>query len=352
MKSRSILLTGSIVVSFIITFMVSNKKGDEWEEYIRKGLYALAADSIPDYDVDFIDSLGLPYTFYPTQNGIRPGYHYNATIVCNYALSYFDSLQRKANAGLQARFLNCVHWLQQNMERHPDYALFRFHWQQPWYDSVKNPFTSGMTSGLAIQVFTNAHTIFKDSTLLHDASLLLRGFNVPVDSGGFTNKEKYGWWYEEIADSSNHTPRILDGHMFALLGLYHYYQYNGDPLALYYFNQGVALLEHALPAYDAVNGEIYYDAYCLPADKKYKRIITGQVKRLWEITSDDTLHHYFLKWSQPMEQPYAWRALHERNRSGLLMLLVLWMATFAGCGMVAWLLHRCFFSKRSRLAYE
>jgi hypothetical protein len=120
-------------------------------------------------------------------------------------------MQLQTTAGVQDRFINCVHWLQQNMERNTDYAVFRFHWQQPWYDSVKNPFTCGMTSGLAIQVFIKAHRLFKDNSLLSDASLLLRGFNVPIDSGGFTYKEKYGWWYEEVADRSKHTPRILDG---------------------------------------------------------------------------------------------------------------------------------------------
>jgi hypothetical protein len=79
---------------------------------------------------------------------------------------------------------------------------------------------------------------------LFDASLLLSGFNVPIDSGGFTYKEKYGWWYEELADRSKHTPRILDGHLFALLGLYDYYQISGDSMALHYFNQGAASLKH------------------------------------------------------------------------------------------------------------
>jgi hypothetical protein len=61
----------------------------------------LTADSIPDYDVDHIDSLGIPYTWYPEQNGITPGNQYNATIICNYALNYFDTMQRQATAGAQ-----------------------------------------------------------------------------------------------------------------------------------------------------------------------------------------------------------------------------------------------------------
>jgi hypothetical protein len=346
LKSRHILFVVSIVASIIITLLVSNKKGDAWEEYVRNGLYKLRADSIPDYDVDIIDSLGIPYTYYPTQNGITPGDQYNATIICNYALNYYDSLTQFKNAGLQSRFLHCVHWLQQNMERHQDYALFRFHWQQPWYDSVKNPFTSGMTSGLAMQVFTKAHGIIKDSSLLRDASLLLRGFSVPVDSGGFTYKEPTGWWYEELADVSQHTPRILDGHLFALLGLYDYFQITGDPLALQYFKQGAAALNHALPVYDAGNGAICYDQYCKPADKKYRRIITGQLQQLWKITSDSTCLHYYRHWHKALEQPYAFRAMRDGNRSGIILLAILWIVSFAGCLVVVYLIRRGFYNRK------
>jgi hypothetical protein len=345
LKSRRILFVVSIVFSIIITLLVCNKKGDAWEEYVRNGLYELTADSIPDYDVDIIDSLGIPYTYYPTQNGISPGNQYNATIICNYALNYFDSWQQHDNAVMRSRFLHCVQWLQQNIERHPDYALFRFYWQQPWYDSVKNPFTSGMTSGLAMQVFTKAHSIIKDSTLVTDASLLLRGFSVPIDSGGFTYKEPTGWWYEELADASKHTPRILDGHLFSLLGLYDYYQITGDPLALQYFNQGAAALKHALQVYDAGNGGICYDKYCKPADKKYRRIITSQLQQLWKITSDSAFLNYFHKWRKPMEKPYAFRAIRDANRSGLILLALLWMICFGVCWLVAYFFQRSFFTR-------
>jgi hypothetical protein len=70
------------------------------------------------------------------------------------------------------------------------------------------------------------------------------------------------------------------------------------------------------------------------------------MERLWKITSDTFYKQYFLKWRQPMERTYALRAFHDCNRSGLIMVLLLGMASFAVCGMVAYLLHRVFFSKQ------
>lgn len=336
------MLIVSLIAGGAIALLAGNKRGDEWEEKVRSTLYALTGDSIPDYDVDHPDSLGIPFTWYPTQNGITPGNQYNATIVCNYALLYLDTMQQQPHAGAQARFTHCVQWLQQHMERHAGYALFRFSWQQPWYDSVKAPFTSGMTSGLAMQVFRKAYPFLKDSSLLRDASLLLNGFAVPVDSGGFTYKEPRGWWYEELADTAAHTPRILDGHLFALLGLYDYYQADGDPPALEYFNRGAAALQQVLPAYDAGNGAICYDKYCKPADKKYRQIITGQLEQLMKVSPAPVYQHYLRKWRQPLERPYAWRVLRDGNRSGMLLLAGLWMLCFAGCWLVLRLLQKAF----------
>lgn len=210
------------------------------------------------------------------------------------------------------------------MERHEDHALFRFHWQQPWYDSVKAPFTSGMTSGLALEVLLKAHQLLPDTALLHDAALLLNGFAIPIEAGGFTYQEPVGWWYEEIADTGFHTPRILDGHMFAMLGLHYYYRQTRNQQALQYFKEGERALKHYLPSFDGGNGEIRYDAYGKPADKKYKRIITGQLDQLFQLTADSVYLEYYRQWRAPMEKPYVFRALRDRNRSGLLLVVLLW----------------------------
>lgn len=318
-----------LVVAALATLLVTNRKGDAWEEYVRNGLYTLSGDSIPDFAVDRVDSLGIPYTYYPTQNGITPGNQYNATIVCNYALAYFDTLQQTRDEQAGSKFLHCLAWLQQNMSSHHDAALFKFHWQQPWYDSVKTPFTSGMTSGLAIQVYLKAYQLLQQPQYVADAAQLARGFAIPVDSGGFTFKEPGGWWFEEIADTGKHTPRILDGHVFALLGLYDFSVKKKDTMARQYFERGEAGLRSALASYDAGDGQIAYDKYGKLADKKYKRIITQQMEQMWHITGDTVYWQYLRKWRAPMERPYMIRAVEDRNRSGIILMVLLFGAFFA-----------------------
>ncbi len=317
------------VFAFLNAAIVCNYRGDNWEEYVRNGLYKLKGDSIPSYATEFVDSNGLPYVYYATENGISPGYQYNATIVCNYALHYYDSLQQHNDVAVRHRFDNCLAWLAKNLTYRGNYALYVFNWQQPWYDSVKAPFTSGMTSGLAIEVFTDAFRLTKDSTWLKHAKAVLNGFFVPINQGGFTFFEPEGWWYEEIADTNMHTPRILDGHIFAVLGVNKFYLLTKDDSVLLVVNNGLKALKHVLPGCDAGNGAIYYDKYHKPADKKYKRIITNQLKRLHEATGDSIYNTYYEKWTAPMRKPYVFRIIKERNISGIILYLMV-AAIFTG----------------------
>lgn len=326
-----------VVLSLLLAAIISQYKGDSWEEHVRDGMYRLMNDSVPNYSVEQFDSLGIPFVYYPTQNGITPGVQYNATLVCNAALRYFDSLKQQSNAALQQKFFNCIQWLAQEMHYRDSLALFVYHWQQPWYPKVKVPFTSGMTSGLAMQAFLSAYQLQPDSLHLKRAALLLQGFELPIEQGGFTIQEPHGWWFEEIADTNGQTPRILDGHLFALLGLRYYDAKMKSNEARYLYNQGLLSLKHDLPKYDAGHGEIFYDAQGKLADKKYKAIITGQLKQLWQLTGDVEILYYYNKWVTPLQKPYVYRIAKERNRSGMVLFSLLTLTFFVPLWTLHWL---------------
>ncbi|MCU0335033.1 MAG: D-glucuronyl C5-epimerase family protein [Chitinophagaceae bacterium] len=189
-----------ILLALLTAAGLGQWRGDAWEEPLRQVLFRLRGDSVPSFATDFVDAAGIPYVYYAQQNGIAPGYQYNATIVCNYALAYADSLRSQpADTALRGKLQRCVQWLQQQLAGQGDTAIFYFYWQQPWYPQVGVPYTSGMTSGLAMQVLARADSLLG----LPDAALtcrrLLRGFFVPRQQGGFTLPQPQGWWYEELA---------------------------------------------------------------------------------------------------------------------------------------------------------
>jgi hypothetical protein len=312
----------------IIATLICNWKGDDWENNVRKVLYTITNDSIPDFAKETLDEKGIPYVFYPEQNGITAGKRYNATIVCNYAIDYYNSFNQTNDSAFYFKFINCVDWLISNLTYKNNAAFYQFNWQQPWYPSVGAPYASGMTSGRAIEVFTYAYQLTKSEKFLQLSEALIRGFYIPIQSGGFTYKSSKGWWYEEIADTEMQTPRILDGHIFALTGLYKYWLTTKDDSAKYVIQKGLWALKQNLHLYDAGNGWSYYDINQKRSDKKYHKILTGQMKELWEISKDSLFLDYHKKWNIYFEKAYTLRAIEEKNISGIVLFLLLFFSSF------------------------
>jgi hypothetical protein len=320
------------ILSMAMAATLCEWRGDAWEKQIRYGFYNAFRDSFPDYAPNFVDSRGIPVTYYPTQNGISPGYQYNGTIVAKYAIEYYQKLQKQDDSSIRKKFNQCIGWLDSAISEVNGYALYLFNWQQPWYPTVGNPFTSGMTSGRAIEVFTYAFALDGDSNHLRQAARLVHGFSLPIEEGGFTYKEPEGWWYEELADTALQTPRILDGHIFALTGLHVYYTQTKDSLAKEYFDLGIKALKAALPGFDRGDGYAYYDVQGKLADENYHPLLVGQMNELFKITGDPLFKNYYLKWGKPLWEPYMVRIWKEANKSGWLLFfgiaICIWGAGF------------------------
>jgi len=308
--------------SVVIIGVISEFYGDDWEQQVRRDLYWLKRSKVPAFSEECIDSTGIPYVLYSPLNNITAGKQYNPTIVCNYALLYYEEMV-KGNQSYRQSFENCLGWLKKSISYHNNAAFYIFNWQQPWYDSVGIPFTSGMTSGLAIEVFTKGYQLRNDSLYLKLAKDLLRGFFIPIQLGGFSYQNKNGWWYEEIADTNMHTPFILDGHIFSLTGVHYYLAVTKDDSASAVFANGIAALKYLLPSYDKGDGWAYYDKYMKTADKHYQHVLSGQMKQLFNITEDSLFLNYHKKWNKPFSQPYIVRIAKEGNASGILLVCVL-----------------------------
>jgi len=317
------------VIAFFAALLLTNHYGDQWETKLRNTMYAISGDSIPDFAAVQYDHRGVPFVIYAEENGIHPGRQWNATIVANAALDYATAIT-SGNHDAQAKFMATIHWLDSAMTPvKNDGAVYLFHWQQAWYPQVGVPFTSGMSSGRAIEAFVQAWQITGDSVWLTKASTLVNAFGLPLEQGGFTYREDDGWWYEEFADTSGPTPRVLDGHIFTLQGLQAFRKVQENLLADSAWQSGMQKLVHVLPQYDAGNDSIYYDADKKTADKKYHRLLVGQMQWLYNETGEPAFKTYYEKWGRSLWKPYLLRMVNERNKSGLLLFVVLWAGLLA-----------------------
>ncbi|MBL0146021.1 MAG: hypothetical protein IPP48_09850 [Chitinophagaceae bacterium] len=331
------------LLSLALSAIICQYKGDAWEEKIRSAYYSTTKDSVPVYIKTIVDENGVPYVYYAMYNNITAGKQYNPTIVSNYAIDYYNELTKKDDSAVKKKFLNCIDWLAKNINYKDGYALYTFNWQHPYYDSIGSNWTSGMTSGRAIEAFSDAYLLSSSQKYIDYSMSLLRGYYQPIQSGGFTYKGPDGWWYEEYASINLHTPKVMNGHVFALQGVQKLWSITKNDSAAFIVQQGVLALKNKLADYSMPNGWSYYDAYHKVADEKYHTIHTKMMKELFETTKEPVFNEYYKKWNASLTQPYIYRIVSKKNRSGLILYGLISAVIFA-----LFLLLLTFIKKRKR----
>ena len=139
MPGKAILYGSFMLTAFLLAAILCQYKGDAWEQKVRKILYNISGDTIPSYSTTITDKNGIPYVQFAPENGITAGTQYNATIVGNYAIDYYEQFIKTGDSASINKFQHCINWLSANMTKKADLALYVFNWQQPWYPLVKTP---------------------------------------------------------------------------------------------------------------------------------------------------------------------------------------------------------------------
>jgi hypothetical protein len=153
-----------------------------------------------------------------------------------------------------------------------------------------------MSQAQALQVLVRAYDISGQTKYINTAKELLNSFFVEVKSGGVTYKTpKNGWWFEQNAGSPMQ-PRILNGMIWTLLGIYDYYNHTKDPDSKYLFDQGLLALKINLPLYDN-NGSSYYDILGTPAKLEYHKMHVILLEELYNITKEPIFKIYHDRWN-------------------------------------------------------
>jgi heparosan-N-sulfate-glucuronate 5-epimerase len=280
------------------------------------------------------DESGIPIVDYGYRGHSYIGEQRNAVTISQVALRYYEEYE-KGDESCQRLFINCANWLVENSVSHDDYAILEYRFDWPRYN-MTSPWRSGMAQGQALQVLIRAHNISNDSKYLDTAKRLLNSFFVGVENGGVTYVTlEDGWWYEEYADEGGMEPRVLNGMMYALLGINEYYDYTKDPDAKYLFDQGVIALKEGLADYDA-NGYSYYDVFGTPS-LSYHETHIRQLNDLYEITNEETFKDYRDRWQSYEELPFVVRLVHSPTKMGIavffanfiILILVLEVTIFA-----------------------
>jgi len=291
---------------FASTILISNSLEGMSTDLINKVNSTLTGENKNDRII--LDASGVPIVNYGYVEGVYIGEKRSPVAVSQKAMSYYENYE-EGNQSQKQLFLNCADWLVNNSTPNGNYTILEYKFPWPLYN-MTSPWRSGMAQGIALHVLIRAHNITGDDKYLVSAKKLLNSFFYEVDEGGVTYKSSNdGWWYEEYADEGGKVSRVLNGMMFAMLGIYDYYNYTGDPDAKYLFDQGVIALKKNLPVYDD-DGYSYYDILGRPA-AKYHKIHIALLESLYDITHEEIFKTYHDRWASYREPIFIVRLMQE-----------------------------------------
>lgn len=169
-------------------------------------------------------------------------------------------------------------------------------------NGMKSPWISGLTQGMVTSVLLRAYQTTSDQTYLNAAKQTYRWLTIPMSEGGVRSAVKGGIWLEEYPNVSNPS-QVLNGHMWALLGVWDYYRVTGDRQAHALFRSGVAALKVHIPAWYDVG---YWNVYSRlnrvdMVNGIYMNVIVQQMYVLHAITGDRFFKEVGARWQADQE---------------------------------------------------
>lgn len=273
------------------------------DTYTTEGSYLNFGRTINYKDIpDLIklDNEGIPLHSYDKGET----YHYNPVLVAQHALSLHGKyLEGELSA---EAFLNVTHKLTE-LQRADGGLAYDF--EHTFYlreEPFEPGWTSGMAQGQALSVYARAYIITQDASWLEIGNSALEHMLTPVGEGGTLGTLAYlhpslehRLTIEEYpAEPHNY---VLNGFMFALLGLYDWAAVQPDSRAGSVFSNAVESLVLMLPYYD-IGGMSTYDLGQVIFDHtpyfrtSYHRIHIYLLHALHSITGDYRLAHFERSW--------------------------------------------------------
>jgi hypothetical protein len=239
--------------------------------------YYIYSDRLFLNDLDF-DGRGVPMKRYR-----RLGSQYNPLFVAWWGLT---NLQRYVRDGAQEgvdRFLIQARWLKNAARTRDDGAIVwpcYFDWQEGLC-RLHAPWISAMYQAVAISTLVRAYRLTGDEEFLSLSQRATRVFQKGIEDGGVRTLENGRVLYEEYPGYP--LPRVLDGFLFSLLGLYDLHVETDDPDVCTLFTDGINGLRQTLPFWDYRGKWSWYGSHgylCPPHYHTLNRILLLVLGRL------------------------------------------------------------------------
>lgn len=218
--------------------------------------------------------------------------------VAQYALAALGAYSRTGDTRYEDRALAGAARLIELADDVDGVLWFTYRFPHTYYDvTMPVPWWSGLAQGQALSLFTRLWQRYPDDERWERAATAtFRSFDGWRTLGApwITTMDAHGYlWFEEYA-ADVEPLLVINGHVFALYGLYEYARQTSDPHALDLFDGGATTIRHYIDTF-RVPGDISYycvrEGYCQRPEwqnASYHPIHIQQLTMLGEMTGDDT----------------------------------------------------------------
>lgn len=211
-----------------------------------------------------------------------------------YGLGHFELHRQKGEGDDLTRATNCARWLLENQQADGS-------WLNPGpipKFAINGDFRSGMTQGLAISFLLRMHRAANDEQMRTAAVRSFVPYTKGASEGGVRYDLDAGPFFDEFP--SPEPSHVLNGGVFALLGLYDLVRFEACEEAGPLWNEGVACLKSLLPQFDTGYWSLYHigSGGFNPATVPYHRLHIDQMRLLGMITGEPIFQEYAVKWER------------------------------------------------------
>jgi hypothetical protein len=242
------------------------------------------------------DAMRLDPNGVPLYVGRLFGATYSPSYIAWYGLVKLEEYLRGLNPSGRDIFMTQVSWLAHNCLRHADGTVVwtcTFDWQEG--DCfVKAPWPSAIAQGHAISALIRAYRITRDETFLALCLGAANAFRKPIPDGGIRALVDGHILYAEYPTFP--TPRIMDGFLTGLLGLYDLYMETRDPAVFFLFHEGIDGVKYLLPYWSYRDTWTWYGSQTYLCTRSYHTQNYTLLKCLAGLSEDRRLAAYADAW--------------------------------------------------------
>jgi hypothetical protein len=244
----------------------------------------------------FFEAMQLDRKGVPFQRSRALGDFYNPAYVAWYALMALEQSLRKGG-NPDRRFETQVEWLLSHAAPSGGGAVF---WPFPvdfqeGRGKLRAPWPSAMCQGLVISALVRAHRLNPgDHDLMKSCLKAADLFGREIHEGGVRTSEQGLVLYEEYPVFP--LPRVLDGFLFGLLGLYDLWIETGDPLVGKRFDDGVKGLVGMIHTWNYKGRWTWYGTHGYLCPRHYHTLNRLLISALAELTGEERLAGFASAW--------------------------------------------------------